>query len=136
MAAHFAARAPYATWDPATLADYCQYGLLPSDEGDGFVLACPPRLEASIYQNSMGTSPYGWTDRIKARTTIVRAPARERKGHMDFSSSPTWQGTAQKLRAQADILRPDNSHFIPMESPVETAALLADICAQEGLATE
>lgn len=136
MVAHFSTRAPYSSWDRATLADYCRYGLLPSDEGDGLVLACPPRLEASIYQNSQRTSPYDWTGRIKARTTILRAPAREREGDMDFSSSPTWLGAAEALGAEADILWPGNSHFIPMENPAETAALLTGICAEARQASE
>src|SRR5712692_1741421 len=42
----FKDRAPFETWDRAVLRDYCEYGLEP--DGDGFVLACPPAIEASI----------------------------------------------------------------------------------------
>lgn len=136
MMAHFAARAPYSTWDPAVLADYCRYGLLPSVDGEGFMLACPPRLEASIYQNAQRTSPYDWAGQIQARTTILRAPTSDRKGEMDFSSSPTWPGAGKAFGAEQDILWAANSHFIPMESPAETAALIANLWVQENPAPQ
>src|ERR1700681_5037985 len=41
---------PFQAWDRHVLRDYCEYGLLP--DGDGFVLACPPEIEAGIYENS------------------------------------------------------------------------------------
>src|SRR3546814_4784396 len=56
MRARFADRPPYANWDPRVLADYCTYGLLPAAEGEGFELACPPALEASVYQNALRTN--------------------------------------------------------------------------------
>src|SRR3546814_6883623 len=60
MRARFADRPPYANWDPRVLADYCTYGLLPAAEGEGFELACPPALEASVYQNALRTNPHEW----------------------------------------------------------------------------
>lgn len=130
MQEHFAARAPYNKWDAGVLADYCRHGLLPRADGDGFELACPPRLEANIYQNSQGTSPYSWADDIRADVTILRAPTRERQGMMDFSNSPTWVGAAEAFHAKSDILWPDNSHFIPMEDPQRTADLITEIMAE------
>jgi hypothetical protein len=49
-------RPPFDTWDRAVLRDYCTYGLLP--DGDGFVLACRPEVEASIYENSLAVESY------------------------------------------------------------------------------
>ena len=42
------------------LADYCTYGLLLAADGEGFELACPPALEASVYQNALRTNPHEW----------------------------------------------------------------------------
>ena len=50
MFERFHKRPPFDLWQPQVLRDYCEYGLLP--DGDGFVLACPPEIEASIYQHS------------------------------------------------------------------------------------
>jgi lipase len=124
MQGHFGQRPPYSKWNAAVLADYCQHGLLPAEGGDGFVLACPPRLEASIYQNAQRTSPYDWLNRIEAECTILRAPTAERGGEMDFSNSPTWLGLGAEMGAVQDLLWAENSHFIPMEAPEKVAELL------------
>ena len=50
-------RAPLRAMDGfsrAVLEDYCRFGLLPAADGQGFVLACPPAIEASIYTGSAG----------------------------------------------------------------------------------
>src|SRR3546814_17175372 len=53
MRDRFADRAPYSGWVPEVLGDYCTHGLLPV--GDGYELACPPALDASMYQNALRT---------------------------------------------------------------------------------
>src|SRR5260370_28049355 len=50
MFERFKDRPPFLDWDRLVLRDYCEYGLLA--EGDHFVLACPPQVEAAIYENS------------------------------------------------------------------------------------
>ena len=45
----FATRSPYSLWRPEVLDDYCRHGLLPADDGDGFVLACPPIVAPCFY---------------------------------------------------------------------------------------
>lgn len=127
MQAHFSQRKPYATWQADVLADYCQYGLLPADDGDGMVLACPPLLEASIYQNAQRSSPYGLADHITADVTVVRAKLTERASEMDFSGSPTWPLAAQNLNHGRDLYWPEHSHFIPMEAPEKVAAMLTEL---------
>lgn len=125
MAGRFAERPPYALWDRDVLRDYCVYGLLPSGDGQGFELACPPKLEASIYQNAPAASPYDWADRVKARTHIWRAPQRPRADAMDFANSPTWLGAEAAFGAETDRLWPDHSHFMPMEAPQLVAQEMA-----------
>ena len=46
----FKDRHPYSLWDQSVLRDYCEFGLL-ADDRDGFILACPPETEGSVYAN-------------------------------------------------------------------------------------
>jgi pimeloyl-ACP methyl ester carboxylesterase len=127
----FQTRPPYDAWDKEVLRDYCTYGLLPAPDGEGMTLACPPHLEAGIYQNSQAASPYDWADQITARTHIWRAPQSERANEMDFSNSPVWLGAAKAFHAETDRLWPDNSHFMPMEAPAIVAAEMAELLQLE-----
>src|SRR3546814_18220745 len=70
MRDRFADRAPYSGWVPEVLGDYCTHGLLPV--GDGYELACPPALEASMYQNALRTDPYRWLGDLGAPATLYR----------------------------------------------------------------
>lgn len=125
MRARFADRPPYANWDPRVLADYCIHGLTPAADGDGLELACPPALEASVYQNALRTSPHEWLHYLTVASTVIRAPTGERGGPLDFSLSPTWTGLGAAIGAERDELWAEHSHFIPMEDPARVAALLA-----------
>lgn len=127
MRERFAERPPYSKWQPEVLADYCRYGLLPRADVDGLELACPPHLEAAVYQNAQAASPYEWLPKIRARTWILRAPAGDRGGEMDFSLSPTWLGLGAAIGAERDELWADHSHFIPMEAPEKVADLLSEL---------
>lgn len=125
MNARFAGRAPYAHWRPEVLADYCRYGLLPAADGEGYELACPPALEASVYQSALRTNPYDWLDAISAPVSLIRAPTGERAGDLDFSLSPTWPELGAKLGAVRDEQWAEHSHFIPMEAPARVADLIS-----------
>ena len=125
MLASFVERPPYVHWQPEVLADYCRYGLLPAADGEGWELACPPRLEASVYLGAAHTDPYVWLGRITAPSTIIRAKSGERANNLDFSVSPTWPGLGAKLGAVRDEQWAELSHFIPMEAPRRVADLIA-----------
>jgi lipase len=127
MRARFADRPPYANWDPRVLADYCTYGLLLAADGEEFELACPPALEASVYQNALRTNPHEWLHYLSVPSTLIRAPTGERGGELDFSLSPTWTGLGPAIGAERDELWDEHSHFIPMEAPARVARLLADL---------
>lgn len=132
MCARFAERPPYANWDSRVLADYCTHGVLPAANGDGYELACPPALEASVYQNALRTDPYAWLSELTVPATLIRAPTGERGGALDFSISPTWLGLGAAIGAERDELWAENSHFIPMEAPERVADLLAGLLANQG----
>ena len=125
MNAHFSSRPPYANWQPKILADYCRYGLLGAADGEGWELACPPALEASVYQNALRTNPHNWLGAVVAPVSLIRARTGERAGNLDFSVSPTWRGLGAALGAVRDEQWADQSHFIPMEAPRRLADLIA-----------
>lgn len=126
MIERFRDRAPYRVFHPDALRAYCTYGLLPADDGDGYVLACPPELEASIYMTSR-TNP-DVHDSARALTIpvlVLRAklPPDDRSV-MDFSSSPTWPQLVGEFQHGREIHFADRTHFLPMEIPERIAELI------------
>ena len=124
----FKSRLPYARWKLEVLADYCRYGLLPAPGGEGFVLACPPEIEASIYTASAGTDIYAIAARVNAPVVVLRAKPRSDgpRDRADFSGSPTWEGVAGVFANSRDVPLFHLTHFIPMEDPALTARFIAD----------
>lgn len=115
----FKDRVPFSTWDPAVLRDYCDYGLVPAADGNGYVLACPPAIEGSIYENSTlrDANILDRLGEIKAPVTVIRAPRFMRlEGSMDMTASLTAPDLATRFRHGRDFVVP-HSHFIPMEAP-------------------
>ena len=107
----------YGLWQESVMRDYCQFGLLPSEEG-GYELACPPEFEASVYMGSSGVDIYHNISTLQIPVYIVRAKMREPdQTTMDFSLSPTWEHLAEKFPDGHDNYRPDLSHYIPMQDP-------------------
>lgn len=133
MAARFADRHPYSLWCREVLDDYCRYGIVPRPDGEGFELACPPEIEASVYMNHASVDIHAEVAAVSAPVTIVRARERgaDEADRMDFAISPTWPALAGRFEHGRDIHRPDLSHFIPMQDPAFTAALI-DEAAQAG----
>ena len=127
----FRCRHPFSLWDPRVLRDYCEFGLAPrgADGKDGFELACPPLVEASVYVNSATRSPHDFLERVTVPTWVVRGYERNfeelaKSGRMDFSASPTWPELAQRLPDGRDFHWQELSHFIPMQAPERVARLI------------
>jgi len=119
MYERFKGRPPYARFDRAALRDYCEHGLLPADDGDGFLLACSPETEASVYMTSRSNpGVYDSIRILEIPVLILRAKERSAKDDvMDFSSSPTWPELVHEFRNAREVYFPDQSHFLPMEAP-------------------
>jgi lipase len=117
MFERFCVRPPFSTWEPQVLRDYCEFGLLP--DADEFVLACPPEIEALIYERS------NWPDAdistelasIQMGTTVMRSGKLMTREKFDLSASATDPNLASRLPNARDIYLPECSHFIPMEHP-------------------
>lgn len=130
MFARFADRAPYASWKPEVLHDYCDYGLLPTGDGS-LELACSPYLEASAYLGNAGCDIYPLIGAIMCPVTVLRARTGERTSTMDFSISPTWPELAKQFRNGHDMQWSELSHFIPMETPERLAGLIIELAAKQ-----
>ena len=120
MFENFKTRHPFSLWQPEVLKDYCEYGLVPVD--NEYELACPPKIEASIY---MGTSKKDislYFPLIFQPTIVMRAEQRVGpREQMDFSKSPTWPELASILPNATDRYMPDLTHFMPMQAPARVA---------------
>lgn len=126
MFERFEDRDPYARFEPSVLRDYCTHGLLPAVDGDGFVLACPPEIEAGIYMTSRTNSRvHDHVGALQIPVLILRckAPPADRSV-MDFSSSPTWAGLVRRFPNAREMHFADRTHFLPMESPEAIADLV------------
>ncbi len=119
MFERFKGRAPYSVFAPEVLRDYCQYGLLPDPETEGFVLACPPRIEASVYMSSrISSEVYESVRAIRVPVLLLRAKLTPPdRNLMDFSYSPTWPGLVDEFADAREHHLADRTHFFPLESP-------------------
>ncbi len=119
----FKDRMPYAGFDPSALRDLCDHGLLPAPDDDGYILACPPEIEASIYMTSRTNAAVHESIRIlDIPVMILRAkeppPGREL---MDFASSPTWPRLVREFKNGHEVYLADHTHFLPFEAPALVA---------------
>jgi pimeloyl-ACP methyl ester carboxylesterase len=132
MFERFRDRHPFNLWQPAILRDYCDFGILPN--GSGYVLACPPEVEASIYENSKTAEADVYPEVAAVRQTVVvmRAGIPRTPGAFDLAASPTAVDLASKFAKGRDVVLPGCSHYIPMEMPgrvaEEIGRLSAEIC--------
>jgi pimeloyl-ACP methyl ester carboxylesterase len=130
MLERFAGRAPFDTWNGQVLRDYVEYGLLPAPDGEGFVLACPPAVEAATYAGSRaGEEIYDVIPTLEIPVRVLRARPRTEASARDMSSSPTWPGLAGVFRHGVDVPAPQYSHYMPMEDPAFIARQVRELVA-------
>ena len=128
MFERFASRWPFDAWDRQVLRDYCEHALAPAS--DGFVLACPPAVEFSIYQHSTAVESNIYADiaTIRIPVHVVRS-GRYRDPANVMGGSPTMPNLAAHFARGRDTCLPDYSHFIPMEAPELTAKFVQEALA-------
>lgn len=134
MVERFAGRPPFSMWDPQVLRDYCAYGLLPAENDDGYVLACPPSFEAACYQTSIahGSDISADIARVAQPTLVVRAIRAEREETSGFNASPTAPDLASRFARGRDAADREHTHFLPMESPAKAAGYIRAMLADRG----
>lgn len=112
---------PFDTWNREVLRDYCEHALVPSDTSDTLVLACPPAIEGSIYNNSNDTDGaciYEDLKKVTAAVKILHPPISASKKVEDLIAFDLGKAFANGT----DEIIEGHTHFIPMESP----ALIAE----------
>ncbi len=134
MFENFVGREPFSLWREDVLRDYCNFGLLPDPNGDGYVLACPPTIEASVYMGNSTTDIHQHIEKVEIPVVVLRARQDTTdRTVMNFSRSPTWDQLAGEFKRGTDVYLPDMTHFIPMQDPQLTARYLAgDTPVQSG----
>jgi pimeloyl-ACP methyl ester carboxylesterase len=134
MFERFADRPPYSVFDTRSLHDYCQHGLKPADDGQGFQLACAPGFEGRVYPGAL-TDPgiYASIRALQIPVLVVRArPQDPAIKPWDALGTPTWPPLAQEFRFGRDLQLLDKTHMLPMEDPALVARLIDDAMAQVG----
>lgn len=128
MIERFRDRTPFVAWLPEILRDYCQFGLLPN--GDRLELACPPAVEASIYEESIApeSNIYAEVAQVAAPVAILRAGIARKPGQLDLAASPTAAGLAARFPRGRDVVVEGASHFIPMEFPGRVIEEVRTLC--------
>jgi lipase len=126
MFERFKNRPPFNSWEREVLRDYCDHALAPSAEG--FVLACPPEIEAPIYEanTAVESNIYPEIATIQIPVHAVRSGLGQDPSNL-MGSSLTAPDLAANFARGSDILLRDHSHFIPMESPGLAAKLINDM---------
>jgi pimeloyl-ACP methyl ester carboxylesterase len=120
---------PFDTWNRDVLRDYCQHALMNDTTSDGFVLACPPRIEGSIYNTSTdseGACIYKDLKRVTAAVTVLHPPVSASKKIEDLISFDLGKAFADGR----DEIIDGHSHFMPMESPVLVAQKIIEQSAR------
>ncbi|MGE3962005.1 MAG: alpha/beta fold hydrolase [Dehalococcoidia bacterium] len=121
MFERFRSRAPFDAWDEDVLRDYCTHGLVRS--GDGFVLACPPAFEGTIW-GGMSPDVYRAIASIEAPVHIVRAEPRTDDDPPGWTPSQTWPGVYEHFAQGTDELAAGLGHFFALEAPDLGARLI------------
>lgn len=127
MVARFEDRPPFNSWDRAVLHDYCEYGLVPAPDGEGFVLGCPPEFEAAIYRSSRITNIYDAIATISIPVHIVRVGSLRPLEDFDMTASASAPDLAQAFPRSFDVHLPAYNHFLPMQNPSWVAAYISGL---------
>jgi pimeloyl-ACP methyl ester carboxylesterase len=120
-------RPPFSRWQPAALHAYCDHGLLRNPAGHDYVLACPPAVEADIYQGATERPLYAEIAALKIPAVVVRGHPYQDNPAEDLSASPTFPGLAGAFPNGRDVFLPDHDHFIPMVDPALVARMAAEL---------
>jgi pimeloyl-ACP methyl ester carboxylesterase len=125
MIERFRNKPPFSRWNPLVLRDYCEWGVLPKGGPNSrcFALACPPEIEASIYEEAKleDTNIYPEIALVRQPVTVIRAGRARTPGVFDLSTSPTAVNLASYFADARDMVFEECTHYIPQEAPGRVA---------------
>lgn len=126
----------FAAWSEDALRAYTTHGLRPVD-GDGedtaesgYVLACPPLFEASVYAGNQDACLDDDLPRITAAVSVLRARPRTPDDAAGLGPSATRVEALALFQSLADRQHPTAGHFFPQEEPALAAEAILDAIAR------
>ena len=131
MFRRFADRPPYSVFNRQALRDYCDHGLKPAEDGNGFQLACPPAFEGKVYPLSrFNPGIHADIRALPIPVLVLRArPQDPAVKPWDSLGTPTWPGLAAAFPQGRDRQLMDKTHMMPMEDPAGVACLINEAMA-------
>lgn len=112
-------RSFFADWDPGVMELYVKYGMEKQNTGD-LNLTCTPENEAAMFMGGSKRSPWPLLEKIDAPTLVVEGGQSPNIGLVDIAR-------AVSLLPRGQYRRMDGAgHLIPMQRPVETAAMIRE----------
>jgi pimeloyl-ACP methyl ester carboxylesterase len=123
MLASYRSREPYCTWTEEALRAYVDHGTFERPDGE-VELLCPGRIEAQVYENSATLDVFARLAEIEVEVLLVRG------GRSTSFPPERAQRALAALRHGRLVTVDPATHFVPMEYPDETAALIADALAR------
>lgn len=115
---HYGSKAAFASFDPAALEAYVEWGF--HDLPDGTVeLACEPEVEARIYEAAWDNQSYRHLERVTCPVTLAAGGANAHFG------VDVVEAVAQRTEGPATVeIHEDLGHFGPLERPAEIATAI------------
>ena len=128
-------RPNFASWSESALRAYTTHGLTPIDtDGEstaegGYVLACPPLFEASVYAGNQGACLDDDLPKITAAVSVLRARPRTPQDPPGLGPSATRLDALALFKHLTDRQHPTAGHFFPQEDPPLAAQAILDAIA-------
>jgi len=119
LKASFRSRPPYDTWCDEALDAYVTHGTFERPDGE-IELLCPGRIEAQVYENAAGLDGYARLRALDIPVLLIRGE------HSDAFSRERAERALACLRSGRLLTLERTTHFIPMEVPDRTAALVLE----------
>ena len=117
-----AARGPFARADAAMLMAHCRATLRPDGEG-GYRLACPPVVEAAIFERHRHADTWSRLDRLAAPVELIGSDPTTAENDWVSRAMPEIAGRLPQGRL---TVVPETGHMLIFEAPDRCAALVLE----------
>lgn len=107
---------PFSGWTEEAFGAFMASGVLEHKRG-GVALACPPWLEAAIYETAPRGRQWEWAERVRAPTVILR-------GEDSHTINPAALTDFARTLSLAAVISVKGTHTFPQEFPQQTAIAL------------
>ncbi len=109
----------FKAWDQEMLELYIEHGMKTSDDGT-LELACSPRKEAALFMGARHYDPWPVLSGISCPVLVAEGQLSDNRHFIDLKEA------ASRFPDGSYRLVENTGHLIPMERPVETAAMIRD----------